>query len=648
MSRIRHYPVNDLFYTLAFEESIKTLASNTLNFDSPDVFEIIEIFNISLFFKDEKMLNEHGKEILKNNRNYLSPLMKAQNLYFKGIDNSKIENDFICLQDHLSSDESYSPADYFEVLSSNIDFTTCQNDIGETCLKYVPLWVLIENKQFVIAFHSLIKNFMLNHAESFGLFVENYDDASSKRVYYFPSFTDDEIDSLIEGYIASNECKPKALELLLLHRDSPNSYRIKRKTRLAASKKLEKLQKDITSDKSMFSIPFSFDCGFVVSPSQKELVTASNLKGKSILSFSEAFFKEATTWNQVLQRAIDSGILVNQLDSISGIYNPFKENTISKLFETIHANQYGSQTYHYLSGINQTFFDFLYSNFRQVNKPFEDLITWFIDEKINPLIKKAKLDLTPVKDDNFQIKCEHVFNQISSLLLQYRIFVEEGEITPDLIEETKDSLPIGDLPSLVKDKYYELNTNSDDARNIMFLLFNDQSGISYISRELYADNFYNLITNKEVSYDAYKGGLKTKIDYLVNRSIVKIDNGILRFLNFETSFVWKFIYDNLFIPSYLVDDEVIRTLERYCDKKVFRKYSKLFSSAESDYLDYILNNSKFSNALALRNHYEHGQSFCYSDKQHHDNYLIGLRTLLIILIKIHKDIFESMQNPTRE
>ena len=643
MSRIRHYQVNDLVYTLAFQESIKTLASNSLNFDNPNVLEIIEIFNIGLFFKDEKNLNEHGKEIIRNNRKYLSTLMKAQNLYFKGIDNLKIENDFICLQDNLFGDETYTPADYFEVLSSNIDFTTCQNDIGGTCLKYVPLWVLIKNKQFVSAFHSLIKNYMLNHAESFGLFVENFDDASSKRVYYFPSFTDDEIDSLIEGYISSNECNLKSLELLLLHRDSPNSYRIKRKTRLEVSRKLDKLQKEISNNnKSMFSIPFSFDCGFVVLPSQKELFVASNVEGKSILSFSEAFFKEATTWDQVLQKVLDSGVLVDQLDSISGIYNPFKEDTISKFFETVHANQYGSQIYQVLSSLNQTFFNFLYSNFWHVNKPFEDLITWFIDEKINPLMKKSKLDLTPVKDNNFQIKCEHVFNQISSLLLQYRIFVEEGEITPDLIGETKDSLPISDLPSLIKDKYYELNTNSDDAMNIMFLLFSDQSAISYISSELNADNFYNLITNKEVSYNSYNGGLKTKIDYLVNHFIVKIDNGTIRFLNFDIPFVWKFIYDNLFIPSYLVDDDAIRTMECYCDKNIFRKYSKLFSSAESDYLDYILNNSKFSNALALRNHYEHGQSFCYSDKQHHDNYLIGLRNLLIILIKIHKDLVESM------
>lgn len=71
---------------------------------------------------------------------------------------------------------------------------------------------------------------------------------------------------------------------------------------------------------------------------------------------------------------------------------------------------------------------------------------------------------------------------------------------------------------------------------------------------------------------------------------------------------------------------------------MLRKYSKLFSNAEADYFDYILNNSKFSNALALRNHYEHGQSIQYTAEEHEENYKIGLRVLFTMLLKIYKDI----------
>lgn len=640
MLHVKHYPVNDFAYSVMLQESMNVLASNVLNFDNPNVFEIIQIFNISLFFKDEQYLNEHGKNMLNTNKKYNPILMKTQSLYFKNINSRKIESDFVFLKNNLSTESPYTPSDYFETLSSNIDFSKCQREIGEICLKYVPLSFLLENKYFVNAFSSLIKSEMLNNPQCFSLLIHQYDDASFSNNYYFPRFSDDEINILIEGYLKSKKCDLKALELAALHKDSSETYRIKRKTRLMISQKLKEEQKRFLSDENVISMPIHHDYGFIVSIDQKDLFSVKMENNQTIISFSKAFFNDADSWEKVLDRLLDSGVLINQFDSVSNLYNPYKENTISKLFEAIHVTQYGSQIYQFQNGLNQTLFAFLYSNFAHIGRNFENLAVWIITDKINPLLDGSKINLTFAKEDNFQIKCEHLFNQIASLLLQYRIFVEEGEITPALIEETKDSLQLSALPSLVKDKYYDINPNSNVATNVMFLLFSDQSGISYISKELNADNFFNLITKKKVYYDVYKGSAKEQIDYLIKQSILRNDAGILSFHDFETSFIWKFMHDNLFIPSYLVDDSVIGKLEDYINKKVLRKYSKLFSNAEADYLDYILNNSKFSNALALRNHYEHGQSGYYSNQQHQDNYLIGLRTLFIILVKIYKDLVE--------
>lgn len=644
LTDIKHYPVNDLLYSVTFQNAMNVLTSNGLTFNDPDVFEIIKIYNICLFFNDDDLLNDQGKEILSKNKKYLPSLKKAVHTYFKNITSPKISCDFACIQESLfNKNHSYSSADYFRVLSSNIDFHKCQNDIGEVCLKNVPLPFLIENKVFVSSFSTLIKSFFFSHPENFRLFVDQCDNASSNRKYHFPKFSDDEMDDLIKEYIVSKECEIGILELALLHRDSPETYRIKRKTRSEISKKLEELRKNVLNDKNLVLMPFHFDYGFIVSPCQKEPFLISKESGESTFSFSKAFFEDSRTWEQVFQKLINSGVLVNDYGSINWLYNPYHESTLSKFFETIHIKQYGSQAYLRLNSLNQTFFNFLYSNFAHAGKPFEDLAVWIVSEKINPLLNGSRLNFAYTKDDNFQIKCEHVFNQISSLLLQYRIFVEEGEITPSLIEETKDSLQISDLPSLIKDKYYDINPKSYDASNIMNLLFSDQSIISYVNKDIEADNFFNLISNNNVFYNYYGEKLKPLIDYLVQHSIIKIDSGILRFKNFETSFVWKFFYNDLFIPSYLVDDNVIKILNTYCEQKICRKYSRLFSGAESDYLDYIFNNSKFTNALALRNHYEHGQSIFYNDKQHQENYLIGFKTLLIILIKIYKDLDESRQ-----
>ena len=102
MLYIKHYPVNDFAYSVMLQESMNVLASNILNFDNPNVFEIIQIFNISLFFKDEQYLNEHGKNMLNTNKKYIPILKKTQSLYFKNINSRKIESDIVFVNDTLS------------------------------------------------------------------------------------------------------------------------------------------------------------------------------------------------------------------------------------------------------------------------------------------------------------------------------------------------------------------------------------------------------------------------------------------------------------------------------------------------------------------------------------------------------------------
>ena len=71
------------------------------------------------------------------------------------------------------------------------------------------------------------------------------------------------------------------------------------------------------------------------------------------------------------------------------------------------------------------------------------------------------------------------------------------------------------------------------------------------------------------------------------------------------------------------------------------KIFALFSKDEADYLDYVLNDSKFSNAYALRNHYEHGHSTYFSEDQDKEHYLIGIKNLLSIIENIYWDLYEN-------
>ena len=59
-----------------------------------------------------------------------------------------------------------------------------------------------------------------------------------------------------------------------------------------------------------------------------------------------------------------------------------------------------------------------------------------------------------------------------------------------------------------------------------------------------------------------------------------------------------------------------------------------FAKPEEDFLSYILNNSKFDNALGLRNKYSHGSVV----EENQDDYLYILIILVVYTIKINEEL----------
>jgi hypothetical protein len=67
--------------------------------------------------------------------------------------------------------------------------------------------------------------------------------------------------------------------------------------------------------------------------------------------------------------------------------------------------------------------------------------------------------------------------------------------------------------------------------------------------------------------------------------------------------------------------------------------SSLLTGAEGDYFNYFLNRVDFSNGPNLRNRYQHGtQPSSDSDEAHFKSYLVALRLVVALVIKINDDL----------
>lgn len=66
--------------------------------------------------------------------------------------------------------------------------------------------------------------------------------------------------------------------------------------------------------------------------------------------------------------------------------------------------------------------------------------------------------------------------------------------------------------------------------------------------------------------------------------------------------------------------------------------SSLFSKNESDYLNFLLNNSQFDNSWALRNKYVHGSPVFDNEQEYYQDYSLSLLILIIYMAKIEEEL----------
>ena len=99
------------------------------------------------------------------------------------------------------------------------------------------------------------------------------------------------------------------------------------------------------------------------------------------------------------------------------------------------------------------------------------------------------------------------------------------------------------------------------------------------------------------------------------------------------------LYENDVISYCHIPPSYQHIVDKLCQNGTLRFESTLFSSAEVDYFNYVLNKS-FCNGLDLRNKYVHG-SHGVNNTVISGDYYILLRMTILILIKIIDDILCS-------
>nr|SHO12361.1 ATPase involved in DNA repair [Moritella viscosa] len=234
--------------------------------------------------------------------------------------------------------------------------------------------------------------------------------------------------------------------------------------------------------------------------------------------------------------------------------------------------------------------------------------------------------------------------ELESVLKQYKLYVEDNNIDFELLQMSSSPSSMRDIPSLNEKKHIYLDMNNHEAISSSHLFFSDQTLLAYVEpfTEKRYQTFFELLNNEtDIYFKNYEEYQIQDLNYLLEKNYIFIDQyDHIQLTNINRVLILKDLHENEVASYHHYPAEVQEEVIRMSEEGLINFGSTLLSKPEQDYFNYYLNKSEFTNGLDLRNSYLHGtQANASETNLHEHSYLLYLKLLALILLKIEDDLF---------
>jgi hypothetical protein len=639
VKRVKFYSSTDLGSGYQCQLIEKKLPELDFNKRIDDVNDIIEFYNINLYIENKMYLKHWDKDFIEILHKLTPIINKTIAVYF-----NKISED--TFKEIVSDIDIEYQRDFLLLFCKykvfkKIKGQLIQNAITHKCL---PLYLIVLEKCLVTNYDEFIKEEFLKNPLNVELLLDKYlvlNDSEKKKEIYIPqSLRKDEINNLLEEYITSPDSNLNYLRLLL-NALSTKDFEVSDEIKLKAKRRIKMIEKELFPSSS--GIQFEFYVS--LDPNQEEPVKQEYIKAKIDKSFSLKWFEENLDYPTILQNFIQLFEFVDRNMRISLVSN-ISEMTVLEQHIGIRSKKDYTFGINYdikntLSNIEiNMYYDFL----SKKNIKLEEVLEWFFTEYLRDEfgINDYRVKL-PSPESTYREKCRDLLPEMESILKQFTLYVKFNEIDHELLQIGSSSTKIKDIPSKIKFKY--VYGVKEKLGSLFYYFFSDQSGLSYIREDLRANTFYELLAKNKIlltdipEYDRPIVNSLISNNYLIVNSDQHIEiknpsrlNILSQLYQFET--INYFRYPMKYRKE--INDMVAEGLLTFgCT---------FFSVPEQKYMNFHLNKSEFSNGLDLRNQYSHGTqpNDPNEEFQHKHNYMVILKLLVLIIIKINDELCIKM------
>lgn len=237
-------------------------------------------------------------------------------------------------------------------------------------------------------------------------------------------------------------------------------------------------------------------------------------------------------------------------------------------------------------------------------------------------------------------KCKHLFTEFDSIIKQFKLYMEDGEIDQDLLSISSSSAGLYGLPSCTNHKYVEMNIESP-LLEILMWLFSRKSFLSVTSKGVSAENLSELLIENNLELKDFHEEQQGYIEKLINWGILLVIDKYIKLQSKGLTYLLWQLYNVGALNYSHYDDKLKLEIDKLVDRGWLVWKNSLLTSREEDFYSYHLNKQKYSNALELRNRYAHSvfnKEEKEDDSLHYRNYIIILMLYIILINKIDDEL----------
>lgn len=621
---VKFYSENDLGIGWALEKAEPIIIGFDAENSITDINAIIELFNIQKLLECGTRLKKWSDAEYNEYKSKAKTITGVIGKFFEQIDDSTfIENYKKITLEYID--------DFWELFEKYKCYKNVSPGIFEEFLSLTdtPLYMILSHKVIVQAYDIQLAKELRTSDQTCRILISKFLEENDSKYFLPQSFLPNEYETVFQKYIDSDEVNPKRLHLIF-NAQSSKECPISPKLKLNAKRKYDEFWKK--SEENVVRTGYGLKMSFV---DQDEDIVCQMDGMNMLYSYDIKWLEENLDYPTILNNFKYCFEMFDRCFRSTLVSVKSKISAIEDAFAIKGKKYYQTGNHFHMSERISSLQMHMYYHFLEAHGiDMESIFKWFFDTYIPEEFGITGFVYKASSATDYVEKCRNLASEMDGILKQYRMYVRDGVIDRELFEIESEHLKIDGMQSLMKDKYGY--PNGDEIQKEMYMLFSNQSLLSYIKRtESKYHTLFDLLMNERCDKSDFNGYQGSSIDWLIKRGdLTQNTEGEIE-VNLLRVAILKDLYEHdvICIQYFKRFSDVLNEMINNGDIRI---ENTLFSKPEKDYLNYVLNKAEYSNGLDLRNKYSHSTYPQNEDVQKRD-YIELLKVMVLIITKMNEE-----------